>query len=108
MAEISKLPENLIGKEDQARLESYGGHELALGRATRFHWARNEQGSPLFEIYRGGQEESLAVRIGRDRNRDEFWAEDPIGKLIVSGTLEHVMATLDKMLAREHDRGEPA
>ena len=102
MAEIIGLPENIIGKEDHEALESYGGHEISRGRATRFHWDKDEDGSPVFQIFRGGADEELVVTIRRDREKDEFQAITPQGKQIVSGTLEHVMAVLDEKLAREH------
>lgn len=108
MADIAKLPVNLIGKKDQVKLESYGGHEIAHGRATRFHWDQDEHGNPNFGIYRGGAEEELFVKIGRDRKRDEFWAKDGDGALIVSGALDHVMAVIEKKLAAEHNRGGSA
>lgn len=107
---IIELPGNLIGLEDRKKLESYGGHEISHGRATRFHWGQDAHGDPVFEIYRGGAHEKLASRIGRHRTSDEFYAHTAAGVAIVSGTLDHVMAVLDKKLARDHGEtgGTPA
>lgn len=108
MAEIINLPENIIGKEDHERLESFGAHEISHGRATRFHWDKNESHDPVFELYRGGPKEELAVRIHRDMAQDLFVAEDKNGETIVTGSLDHVMAVLDKRFTREHDTDNPA
>jgi hypothetical protein len=102
MSEIVQLPENFIGKEDRERLESFGGHTIAHGRATRWHWDRNERGDDVFEIYRGGVEEELAYRLSRDRRNDVFRVHDERGREAASGDLEHVMAELERLLASEH------
>jgi hypothetical protein len=102
MADIIKLPDNLISNEDRHKLESYGGHEIARGRATRFHWTTSDKGDPLFEIYRGGAKEQLIVQIGRHREQDEYYAVDATGQEVTSGALDHVMAELDRMMARDH------
>lgn len=99
MGKVLKLPDNLIGKKDHFRLERYAAYEIARGRAVRYLWARDEKGSPVFEIYRGYLQEELAVRIRRDRERDLFLAEDKRGFRIASGGLEQVMAALDRKLA---------
>lgn len=105
---VIALPDNLIGREDRQRLESFGGHEMARGRATRFHWDKDENGNPVFEIFRGGNKEKLVVRIGRHREKDEFFAEDSAGNTLVTGALDHVMAVLDKKLAHDHGENSPA
>lgn len=102
MSEIVQLPENFIGKEDRERLESFGGHTIAHGRATRWHWDNDERGNDVFEIYRGGADETLAFRVTRDRKRDVFRVHDNRGREVLSGDLEHVMAGLDRMLSTEH------
>lgn len=102
MSEIVQLPENFIGREDRDRLESFGGHTIAHGRATRWHWATDEQGAQIFEIYRGGADEELAYRVSRDRKQDVFRAHDRRGSEAACGDLEHVMAQLDRLLASEH------
>ncbi|MFC7048342.1 hypothetical protein [Emcibacter nanhaiensis] len=102
MADIIKLPDNLISNDDRQKLESYGAHEIARGRATRFHWTESEQGDPLFEIYRGGAVEELVLQIGRHREQDEYYALDPSGQDLTSGSLDHVMAQLDRKLAWDH------
>ena len=103
MADIVELPKNLIGLEDQESLEVYGGHHISRGRATRFHWDKDKYGDPVFELYRGGANEELITRISRDRERDVFLAENARGQLLIAGTLDHVMAVLERKLAREHD-----
>ena len=95
MNEIINLPANFIGKEDRKKLESFGGHTIAHGRATRWHWGKDTDGSDVFEIYRGGEEHILTVRVSRDRQLDAFYAQDAAGQLLASGKLEHVFAELD-------------
>lgn len=102
MADIIHLPDNFIGKDDRERLEAFGGHVIAHGRATRFHWARDGAGDDAFEIYRGGAHEELVLRIQRDRQQDTYYATDPQGETLSRGSLEHVMADLDRRLAQAH------
>jgi len=110
MTRIIKLPENFIGKEDREKLESFGGHEISRGRATRWHWDKDTNGDDIYEIYRGGANEKLVVKIGRDREHDEFHVTTSNGKLLTSGTLDHVMNILDEYLAKLHgeDGQQPA
>jgi hypothetical protein len=103
MSKIIELPRNFIGKEDKERLESFGGHLIAHGRATRWHWSRNGEGDDIFEIYTGGANERLSARVNRDRDLDAFCAAEGSGRLIVAGPLDHVMAALDEHFARLHD-----
>jgi hypothetical protein len=102
MSKTIKLPENFFGKEDRKKLESFGGHSIALGRATRWHWARDSDGDDVFEIFSGGSDEVLIARILRDREQDAFCAFDATQTLITSGSLEHVFAGLESHLARLH------
>jgi len=102
MSEIVQLPENFIGKEDRERLESFGGHTIAHGRATRWHWAKDEQGNDVFELYRGGADEALAYGISRDRSHDIFRVHDSYQREVLSGDLDHVMAGLEEILSSEH------
>lgn len=102
MSDVVQLPENFIGKEDRERLESFGGHTIAHGRATRWHWTSNERGDDVFEIYRGGADEELAYRLTRDRRKDVFRVRDHRGREAASGDLEHVMAQLEHLLASDH------
>lgn len=108
MSDIVRLPDNFIGKDDRERLESFGGHTIARGRATRWHWTADERGDDVFEIYQGGAEEELAYRLRRDRKQDVFRVHDRRGREVLSGDLEHCMAGLDEMLAAEHHGGFPA
>lgn len=102
MSEIVHLPDNFIGKEDRERLESFGGHTIAHGRATRWHWSSDDRGNDVFEIHRGGADEVLAYRVSRDRSQDVFRVHDRDGREVLSGELDHVMAGLEEMLAAEH------
>lgn len=102
MSEIVRLPENFIGKEDRERLESFGGHTIARGRATRWHWSSDERGDDVFEIYTGGADEELAFSLSRDRKNDVFRVHDSRGREAAAGDLEHVMAQLEHLLASKH------
>lgn len=102
MAKIIKLPGNFIGPADREKLESFGGHTIAHGRATRWCWGKNAAGDDVFEIHTGGADDALAVRIDRDRKLDQYNARDAAGYTIVSGALEHVFAELEGYFARLH------
>jgi hypothetical protein len=109
MSEIINLPPNPISKEDREKLEGFGGHTIAHGRATRWHWDTDVDGSDLFELYRGGADEELTARISRDRKRDAFCARDADGRLLAAGTLDHVFAALEAYLAALHgEEPDPA
>ncbi|MDY6816665.1 MAG: hypothetical protein SV598_12490 [Pseudomonadota bacterium] len=95
-----KLPDNFIGKQDCGKLEAFGGHTIAHGRATRWHWGKDADGDDVFEIFRGGENEQLAASVQRDRQVDAFYALDAGGHPIGSGDLEHVMAELEKYFIR--------
>ena len=82
MSDIINLPDNFIGKEDKEKLKSFGGHTIALGRATLWHWAKDEHGGDVFEIYRGTEHDILTMSINRDRELDAFCAIDEDGKMI--------------------------
>ena len=101
MSEIIRLAENIISKEDREQLQSFGGHIIAHGRATRWHWEKNGN-NDVFEIYRGGADEELAVRISRKRKEDAFYAHDISGNVIAAGVLDHVMAELDHYFMQLH------
>jgi hypothetical protein len=102
MGKTISLPNNFIGKHDREKLESFGGHTIAHGRATRWHWAKNADGDDVFELYRGGENEVLAARILRDREHDVFSASDGSEKSLASGTLEHLLAELERYFASLH------
>lgn len=59
-------------------------------------------GDDVFEIYRGGVDEVLTVRVHRNRQMDAFCAHDADGNTIGSGELEHVMAELEQYFIRLH------
>lgn len=94
---VVRLPNDFIGKEDEIKLESFGGHLIAHGAATRWHWLRARGFDVEFEVLRGGSEEELLVRIGRDRRRRVFYAVDASGQRVAEGLLEHVMAVVDSV-----------
>ena len=102
MSEIINLAENIINRENREQLASFAGHTIAHGRATRWHWSKTANGDDLFEIFRGGADEVLAVRISRDRKMDAFNAYDVTGTLIVAGKLDHVMAELERYFIQLH------
>jgi len=102
MTRIIRLPDNFIGREDREKLESYAGHTIARGRATRWHWGRNADGDDTFEIHTGGADAIVAVTISRDRRQDVFCARDAAGVPIATGALEHVFAELEGYFVRLH------
>ena len=102
MSKTIFLPQNFIGKADKEKLESFGGHTIARGRATRWHWTNKANGDDVFEIYHGGADEELAASVMRDREQDVFSANDGATYLIVTGALEHVMTELDRYFIRLH------
>ena len=99
---IVELPDNLIGKEDEARLESFGAHLISCGLATRWHWNREGGVDVGFEIFRGGPDEALFVRIRRDRAHDVFYITDPAGTRVEQGKLDHVMTVVDDLARVAH------
>ncbi len=105
MSKTITLPDNFIGKDDKKKLESFGGHTIARGRATRWHWAKKDNGDDVFEIYRGGADEELAMRVMRDCKQDIFTAYDKSGDSKVTGALEHVMTELEIYFSRLHGEG---
>jgi hypothetical protein len=102
MSNIIKLVDNIINKHDQEKLESFGGHTIAHGRATRWAWARDDKHDAVFEIFRGGANEELIARVYRDREHDVFIVCNEPDATISTGTLEHVMAEMEKYLMRIH------
>jgi len=105
MSEVINLANNIISKDDREQLESFGGHTIAHGRATRWHWARADNRDNVFNIYRGGAEEVLTVCISRDRKMDAFYAHDTTGNMVASGELDHVMAELENYFIQLHGEG---
>jgi len=102
MSEIINLSENIISKKNRKQLESFGGHTIAHGRATRWHWQKADNGDEIFEIYRGGADEKLTVCVNRDRKSDAFYVHDAQGNMVASGELEHVMAELEQYFIQLH------
>jgi hypothetical protein len=105
MADIINLPSDFIGKEDEQRLESFASHLIAHGRATRWHWNRKSGIDVAFEVFRGGADEELLVTIKRDRKEDAFHARDGNGRDLAHGTLDHVMAVIDRAAALSRPEG---
>jgi len=102
MTDIINLSDNIFSHKDREHLASFGGHTIAHGRATRWHWAKDENGAETFEIFRGGADEVLAVVISRDRKLHAFYAHDEKGDMVASGELEHVMAELEQYFIQLH------
>ena len=102
MSEIINLAENIISREDREQLARFGGHTIAHGRATRWHWHKADNGDAVFEIFRGGADEVLAVCISRDRKMDAFYAYDASGDVVAAGRLDHVMAELEQYFIQLH------
>jgi hypothetical protein len=100
---IIELPQDFIGMEDQARLESFGGHLIARGLATRWHWNRSHGIDVAFEIYRGGVDETLFCSIRRDHAHDVFYVHGGSANLRDRGKLDHVMASVDAAAHAAHD-----
>ena len=105
MVEITRLAENFIGKDDRERLEAFGGHSIAHGRATRWHWSETVDGSECFEIFAGGADERRVARVTRDRRADLFRVFESDNRELANGTLEQAMAALEAFLRTRH--GEP-
>ncbi len=103
MSETIQLADNFIGLDDRHKLESFGGHTISLGRATRWHWSKDDKGGDVFMIYRGGAHEFLACEIHRDRVKDIFYAKDTAGHQLASGNLEHALAELERYFIRIHN-----
>ena len=102
MSKIISLADSLIDVRARRRLESFGGHTIAHGRATRWHWAQSADAGNVFEIYRGGAEETLAARVVPGKDRDTYYAYSGSDELIASGSLEHVLAELEIYFSRLH------
>lgn len=103
---VVRLPDDFIGKEDEVKLESFGAHLIARGAATRWQWLRSGGFDVELEILRGGRDEELLARIGRDRSRRVFYAIDAWDQRIAEGPLDRVMAVVDAV-ARS-DRPDPS
>lgn len=104
---IVELPSDFIGREDELKLESFGGHLIARGCASRWHWNRKHGVDVAFELFRGGAEESPLVTIKRDRAKDVFYVLDASGRRLEEGKLEHVMSFVDER-ARSRRGDTPA
>ena len=103
MTKIIRLPDNIISKEDREKLESFAGHTIARGRATRWNWDKNGEGDDQFVVSSRGSDMQFTVTISRDREQDVFYAHDTVGCLIALGALEHLFAELEVYFVRLHD-----
>jgi hypothetical protein len=94
------LPRDFIGKEDEARLESFGGHLIAHGSASRWHWERSAGIDLAFLIFAHevGGDEQLRAKIGRDSGAHSYFAEDDTGRIFARGHLEAVMTVVDQTI----------
>ena len=110
MSTVIHLPENFISKDDRVRLESFGGHTIGHGRATRWQWVQDVDGDDAFRIFRGGAAERLAAVIRRNREHDAFHADDGEKLIIATGALDHVLGAVDAYFMTLHGEvpDEPA
>jgi hypothetical protein len=104
MADIIRLSDNPFSGAERTRLESFGAYSVASGRALHWQWAAAADGSEVFEICRGSNEEVLVTRISRVPGR-EFQAQDVLDGVIASGALEQVLARLERYLSGKQERG---
>ena len=102
MGEVIRLPINFIGKLDQRRLEIFGGHMLATGRATSWQWDLNDQGADMFSVYTGATNKKLAAWIERDQTLSRFRGYDGLGRIIAEGPIYEVIFTMDKFFKKLH------
>ncbi|MDT8404729.1 hypothetical protein [Sulfuriflexus sp.] len=102
MSKIISLADSFINVRARRQLESFGGHTIAHGRATRWHWVQSSDAGNIFEIYRGGTDETLAARVVRGKDRDTYCAYSGSDELIASGSLEHILAELEVYFSRLH------
>jgi hypothetical protein len=96
-SKIVKLPDGFIGKEDEAKLESFGAYLLSHGAATRWHWDRERGIDVGFAIFHGGAHEELLFSIRRDRERDLYYVSAADESRLDEGKLEHVMAVVEQL-----------
>ncbi len=101
---ISKLPLNHIGHVDQRRLESFCTHLVANGIANGWHWEKADGQLDVLVIFDDPERENILTKIGRDGERDEFFASDDNGQSIGNGTLEHVMTKVDIYARKQRGR----
>lgn len=102
MGNTIQLADNFIGNDDRHKLESFGGHIITLGRAARSHWQKDTSGDDVYEICHGDIHNLITVSIRRIRKEDLFLAHDDNDKMLVSGSLEHVMAGLEQYFLTMH------
>lgn len=102
MADIIRLPHNFIGTEDRQRLEAFGGHTIARGRATRWAWSRGADDEDRFELFAGGADEQRVASVTRDREADRFCAFDAEQRELANGDLNTVMAALEQFFVSRH------
>ncbi len=96
---VVKLPDAFFSKEDEQRLESFGAHLIAHGKATRWRWARQNGIDVAFDVYRGGPDEELMFSFSRDRERERGYYQltDAAGRTLEKGKLERLMFTADQL-----------
>lgn len=108
---VIKLPDAYFSKEDEQRLESFGAHLIAHGKATRWRWVRKNGIDVAFNVYRGGPDEVLMFSFSRDREREGergyYLLTDATGRTLEKGKLERLMFTAD-LLATPDPGDAPA
>jgi hypothetical protein len=102
MDDVIQLPDNMISTEDRQRLEAFGGHTIARGRGTRWHWSVQGAGVERFELFAGGADERLIASLERDRQAGLFRAFDADNREFANGNLQQIMTALERYLAARH------
>lgn len=98
---VVDLPKNFITPQDKIKLESYAAYEISHGRATGYSW-KKEKDNEAFVMYQGPTRDKVTMKISHNQKDHKFHAYNKDGGEIVSGTLDHVMAYMDKKLAKQH------
>ena len=101
---ISKLPLNHISHVAQRRLESFCAHLIANGFANGWHWDKADGQLNDLVIFNDPERQHVLTKIGRDAERDAFFATNDEGESISDGTLEHVMAEVDTYAREQRGR----
>lgn len=99
------LPNGFIGKEDEAKLESFGAYLVKHGAAARWRWERERGIDVAFKI--SAADGRFLCLIKRDQEHDVFYVTSSADQRIEEGKLEHVMAVVEQ-LAKLSSGSQPA
>jgi hypothetical protein len=102
---IVELPDSFIGRDDEAKLESFGAYLVRHGAATRWYWEREGPVDVAFNVC--GADNGFLCAIRRDRGRGVFYvtrSERPVrhqmqdlDERLDEGKLEHIMAVVERL-----------